>query len=233
MRISLTFPTISEEPSSNTMEFCCGNGMTMKKFVTVLWRQPCLIHVLQVDWKCLVDPMASCFIVNRIWPLFSTSELLYPNMKFRKRLIRAKTNFARLVKTTTLVLELLIVRSTLAALPLGMIATRNKCAGVWLDFNASCYWKLSLPRTNWRTTESGANFHLCSGTWYWTHRFVRMSVFACSWKVWCCWKENRKWTRLLSSKKNINHVPLSKYRYFASYSSLYAPFFFLKKRLSM
>ena len=93
MRISLTFPTISEEPSSNTMEFCCGNGMTMKKFVTVLWRQPCLIHVLQVDWKCLVDPMASCFMVNRIWPLFSTSESLYPNMKFRKRLIRAKQNF--------------------------------------------------------------------------------------------------------------------------------------------
>ena len=61
---------------------------------------------------------------------------------------------------------------------------------VWLDLDARCYWKLSLPRTSWRTIEAGAKFYFSSRTCYWTHCIGRTNVIGCSWQVWCCWKKN-------------------------------------------
>ena len=66
---------------------------------------------------------------------------------------------------------------------------RSLCAGVWLDFNATCYWKLSLSWTCWRTTETGAKFYQSSWKRYWTHCIGWTNVVGCSWQVWCCWKE--------------------------------------------
>ena len=57
---------------------------------------------------------------------FSTSELLYPKMKFRLRLIRARPNFYMTSDNPTLVLELMIVHFTLAVLLSKMIITRNE-----------------------------------------------------------------------------------------------------------
>ena len=57
---------------------------------------------------------------------FSTSELLYPNMKVRLRLIGARAFFTCLATNPTLVLELLIVPFTLVALFSRMIIARNE-----------------------------------------------------------------------------------------------------------
>ena len=74
------------------------------------------------------------------------------------------------------------------------------CTTAWFDSDARCYWKLSLPRTCWRTTEAGAKLYLSSRTRYWTHCIGRTNDFCCSWQVWCCWKKPLKWIMFLSSK---------------------------------
>ena len=57
---------------------------------------------------------------------FSTSELLYPNMKVRLRLTRARPNFYIISDNPTLASELLIVHFTLVVLLSGMIITKNE-----------------------------------------------------------------------------------------------------------
>ena len=57
---------------------------------------------------------------------FSTSELLYPNMKVQLRLIRATLVSTKLAQASTLVLELSIVHFTLVVLISRMIITRNE-----------------------------------------------------------------------------------------------------------
>ena len=69
------------------------------------------------------------------------------------------------------------------------IPKRSLCAGVWLDFSARRYWKLSLSWTCWRTTETGTKFYPASWERYWTHCTGWTNVVGCSWQVWCCWKE--------------------------------------------
>ena len=66
-RTSLTFPRTSREPSPNTKEFCVAKSTTMENFPMILWRHPCQIHFPQSEWKCLVDPIASCCMWN--WQL--------------------------------------------------------------------------------------------------------------------------------------------------------------------
>ena len=89
------FPTTSMEPSLNTREFWTARGTTMKNFWMKLWKRLSLKFFSLGEWKCLADLLASCCMV--IWGLifwfFCTSELLYPNMKIRQRLIRARPNF--------------------------------------------------------------------------------------------------------------------------------------------
>ena len=65
---------------------------------------------------------------------FSTSELLYPNMKSRLKLIRARPNFYILATTQTSVWELWIAHSTLAVLLSRMIITKRErtCSPVLL-----------------------------------------------------------------------------------------------------
>ena len=57
---------------------------------------------------------------------FSTSELLYPNMKKRLRLIRARPNFYMISDNPMSVLDLCIVLFTLVVLLSRMIITRNE-----------------------------------------------------------------------------------------------------------
>ena len=91
IRTSLTFPTTSREPSRSTREFCTSRGMTMKNFLMKLWTRLCLNLFSQGEWKCLADLMASCCMLNWV-DFFSTSELLYPDMKNKPRLIGARPN---------------------------------------------------------------------------------------------------------------------------------------------
>ena len=76
---------------------------------------------------------------------------------------------------------------------------RPLCTSVLFDFDAECYWKVSLPRTSWRTTEAGAKLDFTSRTRYWTLCNGRTNVFGCSWQVWCFWKKHLKWIMFPSS----------------------------------
>ena len=90
MRTSFSFPTTWSEPFLNTREFCTARGPTMKYFLMKLWKRLCLNLFSQREWKCFADLMASCCMVTWVVNCFSTSELLYPNMEFGLRLIRAR-----------------------------------------------------------------------------------------------------------------------------------------------
>ena len=74
--------------------------------------------------------------------IFSSSGLVYPNMKFSLRLIRARTNFNMISTNTTLVLELLIVHFTLIVLLSRMIITGNECTCLSIFLWSSSIWKL-------------------------------------------------------------------------------------------
>ena len=93
MRRSLTFPTTSGEPSLSTREFCTARGSTMKNFLMKLWKRLWLNLFFTRRMKMLCRPDGFMLYGKLGVDFFSTSELLYPNMKIRLRLIRATPNF--------------------------------------------------------------------------------------------------------------------------------------------
>ena len=49
---------------SEYKEFCTARATTMRNFLMKLWKHVCLNLFSQGEWKCLADPMHSCFMVN-------------------------------------------------------------------------------------------------------------------------------------------------------------------------
>ena len=92
--------------------------------------------------KLLSRPYGIMLCGNLGVEYFSTSALLYPNMKVRLRLIRARAMFYGLVTTPTLVLELLIVHFTLVILLPRMIITRKEWTCLLTLLWSSTIWKL-------------------------------------------------------------------------------------------
>ena len=92
MHTSLTFQTTSKQPSLNTREFCIVKGMTMNRILRILLT-PYLILFFTRRMKLLSRPEGFILYGKLGIDFFSTSELLYPNMKIRLRLIRARPNF--------------------------------------------------------------------------------------------------------------------------------------------
>ena len=99
---------------------------------------------------------------------------------------------------------------------------RSLFAGVWLDFSARRYWKLSLSWTCWTTTETGTNFYPTSWKRYWTYCIGWTNVVGCSWQVWRCWKDCVKMDNN-ALPQIINRIPLLKFRYLHSFPSDYFP----------
>ena len=93
MRTNLTFQTTSREPPLSTREFCTARGTTMKNFQMKLWKRLCLNLFFTRRMKMLSRPDGFMLYGKLGVDLFSTSELFYPNMKVRLRLIRARPNF--------------------------------------------------------------------------------------------------------------------------------------------
>ena len=93
MRANHTFPTTSREPSPNTREFCTARGTTKKKFRMNLWKRRCLNLFFTRRMKIFSRPDGFMLYDKLRVDFFSTSELLYPKMKIRLRLIRARPNF--------------------------------------------------------------------------------------------------------------------------------------------
>ena len=87
------------------------------------------------------------------------------------------------------------------------------CTSLWFEFNARCYWKVSMPKSSWRPTEAGAKPYLSSGARYWTHCFGKTNDFGCSWQVCCCWKKST--LDNVSLQQIFNRIPLLKDRYWA------------------
>ena len=93
MQTNLIIPTTSKEPSLFTREVCTARVSAIKNFLMILWQRLCLNLFSQGEWKCLADPMASCWMVNCRLIGLSTSELLYSNFKIKLQLIRARSSF--------------------------------------------------------------------------------------------------------------------------------------------
>ena len=97
---------------------------------------------------------------------------------------------------------------------------RSLSTGVWLDFNARRYWKLSLCCTCSRTTGTGTIFYPTSWKRYWTHCIGWTIAVRCTWQVWCCWKECLKMDNF-ALQQIINRILLLKFRYLGSFPSDY------------
>ena len=87
MHTSLTLQTTLKQPSLNTREFCIVKGMT--EDITNPLTDPFFTRRM----KLLSRPDGFMLYGKLGIDLFSTSELLYPNLKIRLRLIRARLNF--------------------------------------------------------------------------------------------------------------------------------------------
>ena len=83
----LSCPTISRYPFPYIREFCTAEALVKQKFLMIGWRHPSLIHFSQRESNCLVDPMATCFMLNleltfspirigktKIWKKVTTSQ---------------------------------------------------------------------------------------------------------------------------------------------------------------
>ena len=88
--------------------------------------------------------------------LFSTSELLSPNMKIRLRLIRARPNFYMISDNKRSVLELLIVHFTLVVLLSRMIITRNEWKYLLKLLRSSTVWKLLQRLSSFLPDKTGS-----------------------------------------------------------------------------
>ena len=96
------------------------------------------------------------------------------------------------------------------------------CAGVWFDFNARRYWKLSLSWSCWRTTKTGAKSYPSSWKRYWTHCIGWTIVIGCSWQVWFNWKECVKMDNF-AVQQISNRILLLKLQYLGSFPSENVP----------
>ena len=65
-----------------------------------------------------------------------------------------------------------------------LIIQRPLCTSLSFDFDAKCYWKMSLPRTSWITTDF-TKLYFSSGAHFWTQCIGRTNVFGCVWQIWC------------------------------------------------
>ena len=94
MRTNLTFPTTLREPSLNTREFCTARGTTTNNFQMKLWIMEALFSepFFTRRMKMLSRPDGFMLYGKLGVDFFSTSELLYSNMKIKLRLIRARPN---------------------------------------------------------------------------------------------------------------------------------------------
>ena len=91
---SLTFQTTLWQASLNTREFCIVKAMTMNRILRIILT-PYLIpfYLFTRRMKLLSRPDGFMLYGKLGIDFLSTSELLYPNMKSRLRLIRARPNF--------------------------------------------------------------------------------------------------------------------------------------------
>ena len=90
---NLTVPTTSIEPSFITRAFCTARGNTTKNYLMKINEAPSreLFFTKKMKMLSRLDGFMLSGILGANF--FSTSQLLYPNMKFRLQLIRARAKF--------------------------------------------------------------------------------------------------------------------------------------------
>ena len=92
MNTRLTFQTTLRQPSLNTREFCICEGFDYEQDPED-FSNPLSDPFFTKRMKLLSRPDGFMLYGKLGIDFFSTSELLYPNMKIRLRLIRARPNF--------------------------------------------------------------------------------------------------------------------------------------------
>ena len=92
MRTNLIFPTTPREPTLQTREFF-NKGYDYEEFIDEYMEAPLSEPFFTRRMKVLSRSDGFMLYSKLGVDFFSTSELLYPNMKFRLRLIRAGANF--------------------------------------------------------------------------------------------------------------------------------------------
>ena len=92
MRTNLTFPTILTEPSLNTRVLHY-QGYEFEEFPDEIMEAPLSEEFFARRMKMLRRPVGFMLYRKLGVDFFSTSEFLYPKMKMRLRLIRARPNF--------------------------------------------------------------------------------------------------------------------------------------------
>ena len=93
MRTNFTLPTNSRGPSLNTRGFCSAGGMIMENFVYEIMESLLSEPFFTKRMKTLSGPDGFMLYDKLGVDIFSTSELLYPSMKIRLRLITATLSF--------------------------------------------------------------------------------------------------------------------------------------------
>ena len=109
------FSTTSRKKPLNRKEFCIAKQKIMKNVLIISWTHA-FLNPSTKNMKLCISSNGFIFYFILLGDFFSTSELLYLNMKLRPQLIRARHTYTWLVTTPTFVLELLIVLFTLVVL---------------------------------------------------------------------------------------------------------------------
>ena len=95
------------------------------------------------------------------------------------------------------------------------------CAGVWLDFNARRYWKLSLSWTCWRTTQTNKilpNLLITLlNSLYWVNECRRLQLTS------LVLLERMRRMDYFALQQFLYRIPLLKFRYLGSFLSDYVP----------
>ena len=95
MRANLNFLTTSREPFLKTKLFCAARSTARMNFLTNSWKHPCL-DIFTRWMKMFIIPDDFASYGKSGVEFFSTSDLLYPYLKHRIRLIWAWLKFHRI-----------------------------------------------------------------------------------------------------------------------------------------
>ena len=140
---ALTFTTTPRESSLNTREFSSATCKLMKKCLMRLWKHNWVKHFYKEN-KRLFRSDRFLFYGKLGVDFFSTSELLYPIMKVRLRLIRAQPNFQMISCNPSLKVGIVDCSSYTRRIALKEVFSKNRTAMLGytpLEFNY-LNWKL-------------------------------------------------------------------------------------------
>ena len=91
MRTNPRFPTTSREPSLNKRQLCTARGTTMKNFLLNFWKRLC-VNLFFTRRNKMLSRLDGFMLYSKVGvEFYSTSKLLYANLKNKARTNQSKT----------------------------------------------------------------------------------------------------------------------------------------------